>query len=320
MKVNAFSKYAWFVLGFNLVVILWGAFVRASGSGAGCGAHWPLCNGEIVPLAPALQTIIEFVHRLSSGTAFLMVVGMVVWARRAYPAGHRVRAGAVASLGGMIAESLAGAGLVLFQWTAFDISMGRIIIMPTHLVITFALLAALALTAWWASGGLPVRLKGQGATLWGLALGLLATLLIGMAGAVTALGDTVLPVASLTPGDYENLTSAGQLLVGLRVWHPFIAVGVGIYLWFIVNTLRVSRHDIFVTRFSIMLMTLFVVELGAGVLNVWLQVPIWMQLTHLLLANLLWITLILLSAVTLALTPGVTERDHPTALEGGKVW
>jgi len=303
MKVNAFSKYAWFVLGFNLVVILWGAFVRASGSGAGCGAHWPLCNGEIVPLAPALQTIIEFVHRLSSGTAFLIVVGMVVWARRAYPAGHRVRAGAVASLGGMIAETLAGAGLVLFQWTAFDISMGRIIIMPTHLVITFALLAALALTAWWASGGLPVRLKGQGATLWGLALGLLATLLIGMAGAVTALGDTVLPVASLTPGDYENLTSAGQLLVGLRVWHPFIAVGVGIYLWFIVNTLRVSRHDIFVTRFSIMLMTLFVVEVGAGVLNIWLQVPIGMQLIHLLLANLLWITMVLLTATTLAQRP-----------------
>jgi len=303
MKLNTFSKFAWFVLAFNMAVILWGAFVRASGSGAGCGAHWPLCNGAVVPLAPQIQTIVEFVHRLSSGAVFLIVVGMVVWAWRAFPAGHRVRASAVASLGGMIAETLAGAGLVLFQWTAFDISMGRIIIMPTHLIITFALLAALALTAWWASGGLPVRLKGQGATLWGLALGLLATLLIGMAGAVTALGDTVLPVASLTPGDYKNLTSAGQLLVGLRVWHPFIAVGVGIYLWFIVNTLRVSRHDIFVTRFSIMLMTLFVVEVGAGVLNIWLQVPIGMQLIHLLLANLLWITMVLFTATTLAQRP-----------------
>jgi heme A synthase len=304
MKLDRFAKYAWFVLAFNLAVILWGAFVRASGSGAGCGAHWPLCNGEIVPLAPALQTIIEFVHRLSSGTAFLIVVGMVVWARRAYPAGHCVRAGAVASLGGMIAESLAGAGLVLFQWTAFDISLGRIIIMPTHLVITFTLLAALVLTAWWASGGAAVCWNGQGAMRWLLGIGLLATLVTGMAGAVTALGDTVLPVASLTPGHYETLSPAGQLLVALRVWHPLIAIGGGIYLLVLVTMLRAAHTDPWMRRLTGLLSIWVVLELGAGVLNIWLQVPIWMQLTHLWLANLLWITLILLSAVTLARKPG----------------
>ena len=196
----------------------------------------------------------------------------------------------------------------------------QLIIMPTHLVITFTLLASLALTAWWASGGAAVRWNEQGVTRWLLSIGLLATLVTGMAGAVTALGDTVLPVASLTPGHYETLSPAGQLLVALRVWHPLIAIGGGIYLLVLVTMLRMAHTDPWMRRLTGLLSGLVVLELGAGVLNVWLQVPIWMQLTHLLLANLLWITLILLSAVTLALTPGVTERDHPTALEGGKVW
>ena len=297
MKLNRFAKFAWTVLVLNLFVILWGAFVRASGSGAGCGSHWPLCNGEIIPLAPRIQTIVEFVHRISSGTAFIFVIVMVVWAWRAYPAGHRVRKGAVACLSGMIAESLAGAGLVLFQWTALDVSFGRIIIMPVHLIITFTLLAALSLTAWWASGGANVQVQGTNA--WLLGIGLLATLLMGMAGAVTALGDTVLPVASLTPGVYANLPTSAEVLVGLRVWHPFIAIAVAMYILFVLNKLRESHSHPFVARLSMVLVALFVVELGAGVVNIWLAVPIWMQLTHLLLANLTWITMILLSAATL---------------------
>ncbi len=300
MKLNSFAKYAWFVLLFNLGVILWGAFVRASGSGAGCGDHWPLCNGEVVPPAPQIQTLVEFTHRLSSGTAFLLVAAMVVWAWRAYPAGHAVRAGAAASLGGMIAETLAGASLVLFRWTAMDISLGRIIIMPTHLVITFTLLAALVLTAWWASGGAVPRRKGQGALPGLLAAGLLATLLMGMAGAVTALGDTVLPVAALTAQTRATLSPAGQFLVDLRVWHPGIAVVVGVFLFFVANYVRAQNADPLIAKLTNALYGLFGVELLAGVINIYLQAPIWMQLAHLLLANLVWMTLVLLSTVTLA--------------------
>jgi heme A synthase len=300
MKLNSFAKYTWIVLTANMFVILWGAFVRASGSGAGCGSHWPLCNGEVVPLAPQVQTIVEFTHRITSGTAFLMVVAMVVWAWRIYPAGDRVRSGAVASLAGMIVESLAGAGLVLFHWTAFDISFGRVIIMPVHLIITFSLLIALVLTAWWASGGKPVRLQGQGKFTWMLGSAMLATLLMGMAGAVTALGDTVLPASSLTPGSYSTLSAAGQLLVDMRAWHPLIAVAVGVYLLIVAFTVRDSRPSPMTNKLTLTLVVLFGIEMGAGVLNIYLAVPIWMQLTHLLLANLAWITLILLSAVTLA--------------------
>jgi heme A synthase len=324
MQLNSFARFAWGVLTLNLGVILWGAVVRATGSGAGCGSHWPLCNGTVVPLTPPIATLIEFAHRLSSGLAFLVVVAMVVWARRAYPAGHRVRWGAGAAMACMIAETLAGAGLVVFHWVADDVSLGRVIVMPIHLTITFSLFTALALTAWWASGGAPLRLSKPDATTWLLGGSLLATLITGMAGAITALGDTVLPVASLTPGAYANLASSAQLLVGLRVWHPLIAIVDGAFVLFVANHVRVSRAGVFVARFSTTLTALFLLELGAGALNVFLQVPVWMQLTHLWLANLVWITLVLLTAA--ALGEGATGlpvrpivvyyRRYPTS--GGK--
>ncbi|HEX9001707.1 MAG TPA: COX15/CtaA family protein, partial [Blastocatellia bacterium] len=84
MKFTRFAKFAWLVVAYNLMVIVWGAYVRASKSGDGCGSHWPLCNGEVIPLAPTVKTLVEFSHRLSSGLALLLTVVLVVWAFRAF--------------------------------------------------------------------------------------------------------------------------------------------------------------------------------------------------------------------------------------------
>ena len=81
--MSRFARYGWGVLAFNLLVILWGAYVRASGSGAGCGAHWPLCNGEVIPRAPSVATLIEYSHRLTSGLALLGVLALLAWTWRA---------------------------------------------------------------------------------------------------------------------------------------------------------------------------------------------------------------------------------------------
>ncbi len=305
MKLDAFARFAWGVLIVNLGVILWGAVVRATGSGAGCGSHWPLCNGEVAPLASPSATLIEFAHRLSSGLAFLVVIALVVWARRAYPAGHRVRRGAGWAMGFMIAETLAGASLVLFHWVADNVSLERVVVMPLHLTITFSLFAALALTAWWASGGTPLRINLKNPTTWLLGVSLMAALVTGMAGAITALGDTVLPVASLTPGVYESLSWSAQLLVSLRAWHPVIATSVGVYLLIVANHLRCVNCDVMMSRLAAAVSALFLLELGAGALNVFLKVPVWMQLTHLLLANLVWISLVLLTAATLGSGAGM---------------
>src|SRR4029450_12326720 len=104
-----FPYYAWAVLGFHLAVILWGAFVRASGSGAGCGEHWPLCNGQIVPRAPLSATVIEFSHRCSSGIALVSVVALAIWAFRVFPRGDGVRVGALLALASTVTECAIGA-------------------------------------------------------------------------------------------------------------------------------------------------------------------------------------------------------------------
>src|SRR5574337_582113 len=114
MQLSRFAKFAWGVLAYNVGVILWGAYVRATGSGAGCGGHWPTCNGQAIPMAPSVTTLIEYSHRLSSGLALILVAAMLAWAFRAYPKKHPARLGAVLSAIFIVTEALVGAGLVLF--------------------------------------------------------------------------------------------------------------------------------------------------------------------------------------------------------------
>ena len=91
LSVRAFIRFAWITLAVTIVVIVWGAVVRTTGSGAGCGSHWPLCNGGVVPLAPTTATIIEFTHRLTSGVAMILALVLALWARRLFPVGQRAR-------------------------------------------------------------------------------------------------------------------------------------------------------------------------------------------------------------------------------------
>ena len=118
------------MLAYNVGVVLWGAYVRASGSGAGCGNHWPLCNGEVTPHSPAIATIIEFTHRVTSGLDLALVAGLVLWAFRAYPRRHAVRLWAVLSAVFLGTEALIGAALVLLEHTARNASSARRIRSP----------------------------------------------------------------------------------------------------------------------------------------------------------------------------------------------
>lgn len=299
MSQRRFTIYTWIVLIYNLVVIVWGAFVRATGSGAGCGAHWPTCNGEIVPRAPAVETMIEFTHRLSSGLVLLMVIGMLVWAYRAFPKGHPVRLGSIWTLVFTITEALVGAGLVIFGLVADNNSVARAISMVVHLINTFLLLAAITLTAWWASGGSPIRVRGQGVVSWLLGVGIAGMLVLGVSGAIAALGDTLFPATSLAESLREDFSPAAHILLRLRVLHPVIAVVTGLYLFFAARLISNLRPHPITNRLAQAIMVLFFVQLGAGVINVALLAPVWMQLVHLLLADFVWIVLILLTASAL---------------------
>src|SRR5215813_13238489 len=200
MKFDRFAKYLWFTLAFNLLVIVWGAYVRASGSGAGCGSHWPLCNGEVIPGSPTVKTIVEFSHRLSSGLALLLVVGALIWAFRASAPKHRLRRWAAAAMFFMLMEAAVGAGLVLFEMVAENKSIARALWMSAHLVNTFLLVGTLALMAWTATTGARLSLRGQGSINRVFAAAIVATLILGVSGAVSALGATLFPVTSLSEG------------------------------------------------------------------------------------------------------------------------
>lgn len=310
MKLNRFALYVWATLAFTLVVIVWGAFVRATGSGAGCGSHWPLCNGVVVPRSATVETVIELTHRATSGILLLMVLGMLVWAFRAFPKGHIVRFGAVLSTVLILIEALLGAGLVLFELVAENDTAFRAIAMALHLVNTFLLVGAITLTGWWASGGAPLRLRGQGAVGVVLGVGILGFFLLGVSGAVTALGDTLFPALSTSEAARLGIT---HWLLPLRIFHPLIAIGVGLYLVAAAGAVSLLRPSVSTRRLARILTVLFVVQVGVGFLNIYLRAPVWMQLVHLLLADFVWIALVLFSAAALALPGRVPAAEQAPA-------
>ncbi len=307
-----FAKYAWGVLAANLAVVLWGAYVRASGAGAGCGSHWPLCTGRVIPQSPTVATLIELTHRATSGAALLLVVGLFVWSRRAAPARSPVRLGAALSLAFMLGEALLGAGLVLFELVAHNDSLTRAFSLAAHLLNTFLLLGSLALTAWWASGGGPVRLRARNATPWLVGVGLVGTLLVGMTGAITALGDTLFPPASVLGGIRQDASPTAHLLIRLRVLHPVIAVGVGLYLVAFGASVGTRSGEPMARRLAKAVGALVVTQWIAGLINIALLAPVWLQLLHLLLADLVWLTLVLLAAAILA-EPARAHARAPAA-------
>jgi heme A synthase len=286
MRERAFVRTAWGTLAFTVAVIAWGAYVRATGSGAGCGKHWPLCNGEVVPHAPSTETLIELTHRVTSGVSLLLVVGLAWWARRLFPARHGARRGALAALAFMIGEALLGAGLVLLGLVTDDDSTLRAVMMAVHLANTFLLLASLTLTAQWATT--PPAPGRSLLTAGGLAA-LAAYLLIGVSGAVAALGDTLFPATSLAEGLRLDLAPTAHVLVRLRLHHPWIAVvaAIGIAMW-------VNRHP---TRGPLVTGALLLLasQLALGAVNVVLLAPVWMQLVHLVVADATWIVLVLIA-------------------------
>ncbi len=309
-----FARFAWILLGYEVLVVAWGAYVRATGSGAGCGRHWPTCNGEILPRAARVATLIEFSHRLSSGGALIGALVLLVWALRAFPRAHRVRRGAIVTMSLVVAEALIGAGLVLFELVAHDASMKRGLTVSLHLINTFLLLASTALTAWWASGGRPVRLRRQSgaasAVLIVFGVLLPAMLVVGASGAVAALGDTLFPVPTLAAGIAQDFAAGSHLFLRLRVIHPMVAMttaGAIVLSMGLVRSLRPGRAVRVLSRVAA---SLAVAQVAAGIGDVLSHAPVAMQLVHLVLADLVWIGLVLTAAAALADVdpPARTER------------
>lgn len=291
------KRLAWGALGYNLLVILWGAVVRITGAGAGCGDHWPLCNGAVIPLNTDLKMLIEYSHRLTSGLSGLLGIVLAVLAFRLTDKGHPVRAGALWSLGLIILEGLVGGTQVLLGLTAESTNPARGFVQGIHLANTFTLLGALLLTALWASGQPRLMWRQQGKAGWLALVGLLSLLLLGMTGAVTALGDLLFtPHGSSTPLETvkSDFATTASIIENLRVVHPLLAIVTSVFLAWLAVWLRQLRPSPEVQRWSLWLWVLLSLQVVAGFANIVLRAPYWMQLLHLLLSCLLWLTLVML--------------------------
>jgi heme A synthase len=290
-------RYAWFVLVFNVGVIAFGAFVRATGSGAGCGRSWPTCQPAASPEAQA-ERAIELMHRQTAGVALVLVTVLAVLVWRNTPRGHPGRTGALLSVLAIVGEALIGAMIVLAEWVADDASIARAISVPLHLLNTLFLLAVLTLTIFWLRGGGRIDLRANpGITRW-VAFGGLALVLITATGAVTALADTLFP---------KGTTSIQHFLTDLRIVHPILAFAAAAIGW-----VAASRSQGGTGASASALPLLVGLMLVTGVVNVMLGVPVWMQIVHLVLADTLWVAYVFVAARALQFSEATASRLSPS--------
>lgn len=303
---NGFARFAWFFTAYLIAVILFGAWVRITHSGAGCGSHWPMCNGEILPPSPSVETLIEYTHRLTSGFCGLLGLALAGWAARKYGFGSDVFRAAAAAFVFLLIEAGIGAGIVLRELVAENDSVMRAVAVSIHLTNTLLLTGCAAYTAWLASGGVrgSAPLERSAAA---CAAGLLALVLMSMAGAVTALGDTLFPIEpALGPGILDkvsaDLSAANHFLVRLRALHPVVALVGSAYLLWLFWPGRAEGWPRAV-------LLLVAGELSIGLANVALAAPGWMQLIHLAAAHGVWIASLLASLESVPV-----EQPSPAAV------
>jgi heme a synthase len=300
-RAGGAERFAWVVVGYNVLVILWGALVRATGSGAGCGNHWPLCNGQVIPVSPSAHTIIEFTHRMMVSGSIYAMIALVVWTFRTSVKGQASRVFVVLATVLLLNEALLGALLVKLGYVTGNQSLGRVIVLSIHLSNTLLLVAALTQTAWmlrtrqrWAG------LQARGVDRLVAALGLAATLVVGVSGSLAALGDTLFPASSLQSAFTADLDPSSPWLLRLRGVHPASAiVAAAFVVWLVLrarggqrNTEEAAGNKAGVN----LVLGLLGLQFVLGIADVLLLAPAWMQLLHLLGADLYWVALVILAA------------------------
>ena len=296
---SGYPRFAGGVLAYNLFVIALGTLVRATRSGNGCGDHWPACNGELIPVAPQWHTRIEFAHRLSTVVDGILILALVGGAFALFGWRHRAFLASVATLFFTFLEAWIGKVLVQKGYVVDNESLRRGIWMSVHLGNTYLLLAALALTTWWSTGRPRLQLRGQGTVLAMLAGSFVAMLLLGASGAIAALGDTLVPGRSHEQVVADSLRPDAHWALRLQVLHPVVAGSVGLWLLLVAGLSAHLRPCPETLRWARATGWLFIGQVLAGLVNVWLRAPVAMQLVHLLLADLVWLANVALAASAL---------------------
>lgn len=299
MKTHAqLHRFAQFLLLYTLLVILWGAWVRISHSGDGCGASWPLCNGQIIPAAEHKKTWVEFSHRITSGIFGLLVIYLYAAGRKLAPKGTTLRKALFAVLVFMITEALLGAKLVLFGLVGNNDSFFRLFAMGLHQVNSLFLSGSVALVALFSSD-LPakamqaIKAAGQQRALpkWTVGFLVLFTL-VAITGAFASLSSTLFPSSSVLEGIAKDFAPDAHYLLRLRISHPILATliggGLALFFWF---KSQDEGNDV-LRKSTLQASLIFVFAVVFGYLTLFSLAPIWMKVSHLLIAHLVWIALL----------------------------
>ncbi len=319
-KRDKFARFAWLVLGWNIVVILWGVFLRASKSGDGCGQHWLTCQGEIIPSAPALKTVIEFSHRITSSLDGLLLIALLVWAflkwkRLRSESAKRILKMAAGSFVFVVIEGLLGAGLVLTGNTAENLTPERPFWMAAHLVNTLILLTFLTLTARYASGGKPLNFRVEKKYILAILIGFAAILIVGITGSIAALSHMIFPSGTIAEGMVKDFSPTSNTLLRLRLLHPITAILTSVFVIFLTGWLtKECGKERLVARWSNILSILILAQIGFGSLTLLTFAPIAMQLGHLFFADAIWIAFVLTAANFLSAQTRITKDAPETVL------
>ena len=283
MKIISYTKLGIIL---SILSILAGAFVRATGSGDGCGSTWPTCKGKIIPQLSDPSEVIEFSHRSISG--ILLIVTLIIFIKsRNMSKGTIVRTTVNFLTFFVVFEAAIGAVIVLYEWVGLNSSLPRIIAVPIHLVNTFGLLACYAILY-------KVLLNNfkNIKQLWDRRFVFVAFLFLlsGATGSITALADVLFPSASFYEGLMEDFDRTSELLTRLRILHPIVATGLSVAL--IIESRKIQKDYKIDVKF---LQLLVIVAVTLGVLNVLSNIVLLLSIFHLAIADLLWITYIYVS-------------------------
>ena len=295
------ARFAYLTLACFILVVLWGAVVRTSGSGAGCGANWPLCNGDFFPHHPRLATLIEFIHRSTSGICTLLDLALIAWTFGVTPRRHPARTAVLWSFTFLILEAALGAVLVLRHYVENNASPARVLMQSIHFTNTLLLVASLALTAFFLSPTRNEPPTTPHSTPRGPALlAILSTIAVGATGSIAALADTLFPSPTLRAALASDFAATSPLLIRMRWLHPAAA------LIAVLCVLPLLRRA---TRLSRIVLTLLLLQFALGLADILLLAPAWMQILHLLGADLYWVALVQLAAEALWPVTSFTSFD-----------
>jgi cytochrome c oxidase assembly protein subunit 15 len=286
-SLRGVRMWAWATLCFFVIVVLEGAIVRATSSGAGCGKNWPLCNGQILPHHPQLATVIEFTHRSLTGVSVMMFAVLIGWTFYATPKRHPARLASVVAGLLLLTEGALGAVLVLGGYVEKNATDMRVFVQGVHFTNTMLLLAAATVVPVLLG---QVKRVGDGLKT-PMMLALVTTLVTGATGSVAALADTLFPSPSFAAAMAADFAASSPLLIRMRWMHPASAlVAAACTVWLIVVFRRQGKG-----LAALSLTTNLVAQIVIGCLDVLLLAPTTLQVVHLFSADIFWISLVALA-------------------------